>query len=118
MYGVGAYCWLDLGARLRSAVLRPKIQQQVHPANRHVNEAPGVATTQPFCSLVVCTLYRRAREPAWVQIAYGVPTAVAAARFVLHLRLDKKKSFRNPTRFSGPLGHPQGLNSPESSAGP
>ena len=34
--------------------------------------------------------YRRAREPVWVQIAYGVPTAVAAARFVLHLRLDKK----------------------------
>ena len=25
---------------------------------------------------------RRAREPVWVQIAYGVPTAVAAARFV------------------------------------
>ena len=80
MYGVGAYCWLGPGARLRNAALRPKIQQQVHPANRHVNEASGVATTPSHSVHWLFVPYRRAREPVWVQIAYGVPTAVAAAR--------------------------------------
>jgi hypothetical protein len=112
VYGVGARCILSLprlgpGARLRSASLRPKIQQQVHLANMRVN---GASVECGHHAAILYSVHwplvpnRRARESVWVQIVYGERRAHGRGR--------------RSIRFGGPSGHPQGLAPPPLQAAP